>query len=68
MDWWMRIALGGYRGRLTGFFQDRAHILVYRRLYCNKCLFVPVSNRGLAKAGRERINRDDDSEQRLGTT
>ena len=33
----MRIALGGYRGRLV---QDRAHILVYRRPYCIKNLFV----------------------------
>ena len=29
-----RIALGDYRGRLTGFFRDRANILVYGWPYC----------------------------------
>ena len=35
-----RIALGGYRGRSSGFYQDGANILVYRRPYCIKFLLV----------------------------
>ena len=80
----MRIALGGYRGRLTVFFQDRAHILMYRRPYCIKCLFVNFRHlwldvdvdcrspcrfsilRGLAKVGRARQSRDNDSWQLQG--
>ena len=70
-----RIALGGYRGRLAGVFQDRAHILTYRRPYRNNCLLVSFmhlwlddcrSSSGLAIAGRERVSRGNDSEQLQG--
>ena len=55
---------GYHRGRGTGFFQDRAHILVYMESYCisvvcklyalrpDATLFPPTgSNRSPAKAG-----------------